>query len=102
MSILGQTISLVDIKNNVNQKKSMEFTATKDAVNLSGISLPTIGSFQLPPLGNKEHLYRVLWQASPQSDSEKWDFIIMLTYLNDGVIYYDEIDDNNALVTIKF
>lgn len=103
---LGNGISYKDIKNSVRQKQPLEFTAKASQVNLDN---PDIQEFieqqqpvQFPPLLNKEDIFCALWVMSTTKDSQKWDYIVLLTYLNDGHIAYDKIKSNRYLVTIKF
>lgn len=103
---LGSTISLADIKESVRQKQSIEFIAPADLLDLDNEDVQTyisrMGRVSLPPLNNKQELIKALFQMNPVSDSEKWDWINLLTPLNDGEISYQKIDDDYYLVTIMF
>jgi hypothetical protein len=103
---LGTTTNCTDIKESVRRKQSIEFLATSAQVNLTDPEIneyiDKIGAIALPPLLNKSAIFQALWQMNPTTDSIKWDYIILLTYLNDGAIYYQKIDENYYLVTIKF
>lgn len=103
---LGSTTTLTDIKECLKEKKSIEFTATAGQVNLDNAEIQAyinkVGHIALPPLNDKSEIFTALCLINPNTDSLKWDYITLLTYLNDGEIIYQKIDDNNYLVTIKF
>lgn len=103
---LGNGITYKDIKDSVRQRQSLEFTAKASQVNLDN---PDIHEFieqqrpvQFPPLLNKEDIFRALWDMPTTTDSQIWDYIVLLTYLNNGQITYDKIENDWYLVTIKF
>jgi hypothetical protein len=97
---------LVEIKECVRQKLTIEFIAGASQINLENPDIQAYinekGHFLLPPLNNKSEIFRVLWQSTPKTDSEKWDYIILLTYLNGGEINYKKIDETYFIVTISF
>lgn len=103
---LGSTITLIEIKESVRQKQSIEFMATAIQVNIDNAEIQEYisrtGNIGLPPLNNKSEIFKALWLMNPDTDSLKWDYITLLTYLNDGEIFYQKVDDNYYLVTIKF
>jgi hypothetical protein len=103
---LGSTITLTDIKECVKEKKSIEFTATAGQVNLDNAEIQSyinkMGHIKLPPLNDKSEIFKAIWLINPNTDSLKWDYITLLTYLNNGEIIYNKIDDINYLITIKF
>lgn len=103
---LGSTITLTNIKECVKEKKSIEFTATAGQVNLDNAEIQSyinkMGHIKLPPLNDKSEIFKAIWLINPNTDSLKWDYITLLTYLNNGEIIYNKIDDINYLITIKF
>jgi hypothetical protein len=103
---LGSTITLTDIKECVKEKKSIELTATAGQVNLDNAEIQsninTVGHIALPPLNNKSEIFKAIWLINPNTDSLKWDYITLLTYLNNGEIIFKKIDEKKYLITIKF
>jgi hypothetical protein len=103
---LGNTISLDEIKQLVRQKISSEFSARLEQVNLQDNDvqnhLDNVGHISLPPLLNKKEMFTALWNMDTSNNSLKWDFIVLLTYLNDGEVFYQKLEDDWYLVTIKF
>jgi len=103
---LGNGVTYKDIKDTVRQRQPIEFTARANQVNLDA---PYVRDFveqrltvMFPPLLNKQEIFRALWDMPTTADSEKWDYIVLLTYLNDGQITYDTLDKDWYLVTINF
>jgi hypothetical protein len=103
---LGITTTLAEIKEFIKQGKSFEFAATTKQVNLDNVDIQAyiskMGHVEIPPLLNKFEILNALSLIKTDNDSLKWDYITLLTYLNNGEITYHKIDDNNFLVTIKF
>ena len=104
--ILGNTISLNEIKEAVRQRTSIEFTSNAKQVNLNNPEIQDyikqVGHLSLPPLNNKKEIFKALWVLDTSDESLKWDYIVLLTYLSDGEIFYQIVADNSYLVTIKF
>ncbi len=103
---LGETITLKEIKECVRQKQSIEFSVKPKQVNLDNTEIKDyikkMGSILLPPLINKSEIFKTLYLIDPITDSQKWDYIVLLTYINEGEIFYSKIDENYYLATIKF
>lgn len=105
-NILGKSTSLIEIKEAVRQKTSIEFSANAKQVNLDKPEIQEyikkVGHISLPPLTNKNEIFTALWMLNTLDESVMWDYIVLLTYLNDGQIFYQIIPDDKYLVTIKF
>lgn len=104
--ILGDTSSLTEIKEAISQKHSIEFSANAKQVNLDNPEIQSyiqqVGHLSLPPLLNKKEIFKALWLLDTSDESLKWDYIVLLTYLNSGKIFYQSIVDVTYLVKIKF
>ena len=103
---LGSEITYKEIKDTVRQRKPIEFTAQANQVNLDNQDIKDFidqnQTVNFPPLLHKQEIFQALWQMQTTTDSQQWDYIVLLTYLNDGHITYDTLDNDWYLVTINF
>ncbi len=103
---LGNGITYKEIKDIVRQRQSIEFTAQANQVNLDNQDIKDFierhQTVNFPPLLNKQEIFKALWQMQTTTDSQQWDYIVLLTYLNDGHITYDTMENDWYLATINF
>jgi hypothetical protein len=103
---IGSTITYSEIKESVRKKQSFEFTAMGNKVNINNAEIleytNITGLISLPPLINKSEIFKTLWSTNANTVSLQWDYIVLLTYLNDGEILYKKIEDDYYLVSITF
>jgi hypothetical protein len=103
---LGTNISYKEIKDSIRQRIPIEFITLVHQVNLDNLEIKDLiekkQAIRIPPLLNKQEIFRVLWDMPTKTDSKKWDYIVLLTYLSDGQIEYAPFKADRYLVRIIF
>jgi len=103
---LGTNISYEGVKDAIRQRMPIEFVALAHQVNLDNLEIKDLiekkQAIRIPPLLNKQEIFRILWDMPTNTDSKKWDYIVLLTYLSDGQIEYAPFKTDWYLVRITF